>query len=94
MSEDGSVQVAKIYKQWRGLCAEAFTDTDNFGISFPMDMDVRAKALLLGALFLIVSLNIFNSDTLLFDSYLAPHGTVIALSCLLLWPFIAATVRK
>lgn len=60
MSEDGSKEVAKIYKQWRGLCAEALTDTDNFGISFPMDMDVRTKALLLGALFLVVSLAIFS----------------------------------
>ena len=30
-----------------------FTDSDNFGISFPMDLDVRMKATLLGALFLI-----------------------------------------
>ena len=32
---------------------QAFTDADNFGISFPMDLDVRVKATLLGALFLI-----------------------------------------
>ncbi|KAG0718536.1 Phospholipid scramblase 1 [Chionoecetes opilio] len=53
LSEDSSVQVGTITKQWRGLCAEAFTDADNFGLSVPVDMDVRTKALLLGALFLI-----------------------------------------
>ena len=56
LSEDSSVQVGSITKQWRGLCAEAFTDADNFGLTFPADMEVRTKALLLGALFLIVSL--------------------------------------
>lgn len=55
LSEDSSVVVARIYKQWRGLCAEALTDADSFGLSFPLDMEVRTKTLLLGALFLIVS---------------------------------------
>ena len=32
---------------------EAFTDADIFGINFPMDLDVRMKAVLLGACFLI-----------------------------------------
>ena len=32
---------------------EAFTDMDNFGITFPMDLDVRCKATLIGACFLI-----------------------------------------
>ena len=32
---------------------ELFTDADNFGISFPVDLDVKAKATLLGATFLI-----------------------------------------
>ncbi|XP_045139415.1 phospholipid scramblase 1-like isoform X1 [Portunus trituberculatus] len=53
MSEDSSVQVGVITKQWRGLCQEAFTDADSFGLTFPIDMDVRTKTLLLGALFLI-----------------------------------------
>ncbi|KAM7292193.1 phospholipid scramblase 2 [Ixodes scapularis] len=53
LSKDGSVEVGKISKQWAGLLKEAFTDTDNFGISFPMDLDVHMKAVLLGALFLI-----------------------------------------
>ena len=53
MSPDGSTEVGKISKQWSGLLREAFTDADNFGISFPMDLDVRMKATLIGALFLI-----------------------------------------
>lgn len=52
-SPDGSAEVGMISKQWSGLAREAFTDSDNFGISFPMDLDVRMKATLLGALFLI-----------------------------------------
>jgi hypothetical protein len=53
LSPDGETEVGKISKQWSGLLREAFTDADNFGISFPMDLDVRMKAVLLGAMFLI-----------------------------------------
>lgn len=54
-SREGSIQVGKITKQWSGLVQEAFTDADNFAISFPLDLDVKIKAVLLGACFLIVS---------------------------------------
>ena len=47
--------VGRVTKQWTGLAKEAFTDADNFGISFPIDLDVNIKAVLLGAVFLIVS---------------------------------------
>lgn len=56
LSPDGSTQVGKISKQWTGLAKEAFTDADNFGITFPIDLDVKMKATLLGAVFLIVSI--------------------------------------
>ena len=61
-------KVGMITKQWTGFAKEAFTDADNFGISFPLDLDVKVifminfpdsisilqvKATLLGALFLI-----------------------------------------
>jgi len=52
VSLDGH-EVGMITKQWSGLAKEAFTDADNFGISFPLDLDVKVKATLLGALFLI-----------------------------------------
>jgi len=45
--------VGKISKQWSGLGKEVFTDADNFGINFPLDLDVKVKATLLGATFLI-----------------------------------------
>ncbi|KAB0799175.1 hypothetical protein PPYR_07055 [Photinus pyralis] len=52
-SADGQTKVGKIYKQWSGLIKEGFTDADNFGVTFPIDFDVRIKATLIGALFLI-----------------------------------------
>ena len=45
--------VGKISKQWTGLLREIFTEADNFGISFPMNLDVRVKATLLAAAILI-----------------------------------------
>ncbi|XP_029828951.3 phospholipid scramblase 1 [Ixodes scapularis] len=53
LSKDGLHQVGKITKQWSGLLKEAFTDADNFGVSFPMDLDVNIKGVLVGAAFLI-----------------------------------------
>lgn len=52
-SKDGQTEVGKISKQWSGLLREYFTDADNFGVSFPMDLDVKMKAVMLGAVFLI-----------------------------------------
>nr|XP_057924165.1 phospholipid scramblase 2-like [Doryrhamphus excisus] len=52
-SKNGGQPVGRITKQWSGLLKEVFTDTDNFGIQFPLDMDVKMKAVLLGACFLI-----------------------------------------
>jgi hypothetical protein len=53
LAKDGSTEVGKISKEWGGLLREGFTDADNFGIKFPSDLDVRMKAVVLGALFLI-----------------------------------------
>lgn len=46
--------MGKISKKWSGLAREIFTDADNFGISFPLDLAVRMKAVMIGACFLIV----------------------------------------
>jgi len=46
-------QVGMISKQWTGLGKEMFTDADNFGVSFPLDLSVQVKATMLGAVFLI-----------------------------------------
>ncbi|NXR64768.1 PLS1 scramblase, partial [Rhadina sibilatrix] len=53
MSVDETCAVGRISKQWTGFVQEMFTDTDNFGISFPMDLDVKMKAVMIGACFLI-----------------------------------------
>ncbi|TRY81549.1 hypothetical protein DNTS_012077 [Danionella cerebrum] len=52
MDNDGR-EIGKISKQWTGMIQEWLTDADHFGINFPMDIDVRMKAILLGACFLI-----------------------------------------
>ena len=35
------LKVGMITKQWTGILKEAFTDADNFGINFPLDLDVK-----------------------------------------------------
>lgn len=52
-ASDRTQQVGKLCKQWSGFAREVFTDATNFSASFPMDLDVRMKATLLGTLFLI-----------------------------------------
>lgn len=49
-------KIGKISKHWSGLAREFFTDLDYFGIKFPMELDVNTKAMLLGALMLIVNI--------------------------------------
>ncbi|MBD3181895.1 scramblase [Candidatus Poribacteria bacterium] len=46
-------EIGKITKKWSGLLKEAFTKTDNFGITFPADLKLEYKIILLGAVFLI-----------------------------------------
>lgn len=45
------------------MAKEVFTDADNFGVVFPVDLDVKAKATALGAVFLIVSTAHDNNNT-------------------------------
>lgn len=52
-SLDGSNQIGMISKQWSGFAREFFTDAENFGVRFPLDLDVKYKAILMGATFLI-----------------------------------------
>ncbi|XP_022914405.1 phospholipid scramblase 2-like [Onthophagus taurus] len=53
LSADGKTKIGKIAKYWSGLVQEIGTDAENFGISFPLNLDVRMKAVLIGACFLI-----------------------------------------
>lgn len=47
--------VGRVSKQWSGCVKEVLTDADNYEIQFPLDLDVKLKAVLLGACLLIVS---------------------------------------
>ncbi|KAA3675517.1 uncharacterized protein DEA37_0006232 [Paragonimus westermani] len=53
LSANGTAEVGRITKQWTNIIQEYLTDADNFGVSFPMDLDVKVKATLIGAVFLI-----------------------------------------
>ncbi|XP_054931252.1 phospholipid scramblase 1-like [Dermacentor andersoni] len=53
LATDGVTQLGAITKNWTGMCREAVTDADNFTVTFPLDLDVKIKAVLLGAVFLI-----------------------------------------
>ncbi|RWS31685.1 phospholipid scramblase 2-like isoform X2 [Leptotrombidium deliense] len=53
LTADGSREIGKIKKQWGGIAREMFTDADNFSVSFPMDLDVNFKCILMAAVFLI-----------------------------------------
>ena len=46
-------QIGQINKKWSGLAQEIFTDADNFGVQFPRNLPLVAKALLLCAVILI-----------------------------------------
>ncbi|KAH9359517.1 hypothetical protein HPB48_000919 [Haemaphysalis longicornis] len=54
-AKGGGMKLGYISKNWRGMFEELFTDADNFTLVFPIDLDVKVKALLLGAAILIVS---------------------------------------
>ncbi|XP_078483076.1 phospholipid scramblase 1-like [Ciona intestinalis] len=52
-ADGAATQVGKITREYAGLMKEAFTDATNFAVTFPMDLDVRMKAVLMGATLLI-----------------------------------------
>ncbi len=64
LGSDGETQVGKITKEYSGFFKEAFTIADHFNVSFPIDLSVKAKASLLGTVFLIV--NIFIRIKIIF----------------------------
>ncbi len=53
LSEDNSILVGRLSKEWGGVVKETFTNASNYNLYFPMDLDARCKALLLGATLLI-----------------------------------------
>ena len=48
-----SEEIGKISKSWSGELQETPTDSDVFAITFPENLDVKTKAVLLAACFLI-----------------------------------------
>lgn len=52
-TEEGDHPVGQIRKNWSGVLREVFTDSDNFGVTFPIDLDVGIKATVLAAVFMI-----------------------------------------
>lgn len=54
--------IGKISKYWSGFVNNVFTNTANFGIQVPVDLDVRIKAVMIGACFLIVSMQTQEVD--------------------------------
>ncbi|KIH61836.1 Scramblase [Ancylostoma duodenale] len=52
--------IGYITKKWGGFVREAYTDADLFSVTFPLELDVKAKAVLLGATFLIGSPSRFH----------------------------------
>jgi len=50
---DGGEEIGRLTKQWSGLFKEMFTTADNFCVTFPMDLDVKMKAIILSGIFLI-----------------------------------------
>lgn len=53
MTKDKSSQIGSVKKVYSGFLTELVTMADRFTIDFPMDLSVKAKSSLLGALFLI-----------------------------------------
>jgi len=49
----GEQEIGHCAKQWTGALTEYFTDADNFVVKFPLDMDVRMKALYIGAMMMV-----------------------------------------
>jgi len=51
-------QVGMITKKYGNFIVEEFTDADTFAVQFPVDLDIKYKAVLIGASLLIVSIKI------------------------------------
>ena len=50
---NSKVPIAQIRKEFAGVMQEMATDADTFGVEFPLNLDARMKAVLIGAVFLI-----------------------------------------
>ncbi|KAL7062297.1 hypothetical protein AAHC03_01321 [Spirometra sp. Aus1] len=53
LTADGNHTIGIISKKWTGFLQEYLTDADTYAVTFPVDLQVTAKALLMAAAFLI-----------------------------------------
>ena len=53
INRDGQ-QIGLIRKEYSGVAKEAMTDSDNFYVTFPREIDVGSKLTLIGAVLLMV----------------------------------------
>lgn len=53
-------RVGCVAKQWRGCCAENWTDADTFSVTFPVDLPLESKVLMFGACFMVDYMNFEN----------------------------------
>ncbi|KAJ1088415.1 hypothetical protein NDU88_001572 [Pleurodeles waltl] len=61
---DGSNVIGSISKRFGGWAKELLLDADTFGVRFPIDLDVKMKAILVGACFLL--------DFMFFETFECP----------------------
>ncbi|CAK8673463.1 unnamed protein product [Clavelina lepadiformis] len=60
-TNDGNT-VGGITRKWSGLPEDVFSNARKFSVTFPQDLEVKMKAVLLGALFLINSVHFGEDD--------------------------------
>lgn len=66
---DGASNIGSIIRKWNGFLS-TMGNADHFEIRFPLDLDVKMKAMIFGACFLIVSLLLSASFRLMGSSIL------------------------
>uniref|UniRef100_A0A1B6EXH3 Phospholipid scramblase n=1 Tax=Cuerna arida TaxID=1464854 RepID=A0A1B6EXH3_9HEMI len=65
VNEVSQKEIGTISKMFSGVLKEALTDADHFKVSFPLNLNVKMKATLLGAVFLIDYMYYENTKTLM-----------------------------
>lgn len=58
---DGN-EIGEIRKKWAGIAQEMFTQADNFGVKFPVNLEVKHKLLLITACLLLVSAFVYLQE--------------------------------
>ena len=59
ISLDGASNIGSIIRKWNGFLS-TMGNADHFEILFPLDLDVKMKAMIFGSCFLIVSFSLWH----------------------------------